>query len=75
MPYAKFGKKIVFVLPDFDVAFKVYIKSSIITRYFLTKIGHLLDVEVTLKVEHKIHLQRITFIRRVVILTCAPYAE
>ena len=40
MPYVKFRKKNFFVLPDFDVAFKVYLKSSNITRYFLTKIGH-----------------------------------
>ena len=40
VPYVKFGKKNVFVLPDFDVTFKVYLKSSNITRYFLTKICH-----------------------------------
>ena len=33
--------------------FKVYLKSSNITRYFLTKIGHLLDVEINLKVDLK----------------------
>ena len=53
MPYVKFGKKNVFVLPDFDVAFKVNLKSSIITRYFPTKICHLLDVEITFKVDLK----------------------
>ena len=53
MPYVKFGKKNGFVLPDFDVTFKVNLKSSSITRYFLTKIGHLLDVEITFKVDLK----------------------
>ena len=53
VPYVKFGKKNGFVLPDFDVAFKVNLKSSIITRYFLTRIGHLLDVEITIKVDLK----------------------
>ena len=53
MPYVKFGKKNGFVLLDFDVAFKVNFKSSIITRCFLLKIGHLLDVEITFKVDLK----------------------